>query len=79
MTSFMSLTSLVVVSGCVYLVHVTVQKLLLKKAQGAPEQHAGAQYGQYGQYHEMRQLQHHDTLQITPAHTTLNNADILNK
>ena len=79
MTSFMSLTFLVVVSGCVYLVHVTVQKLLLKKTQGAPEQHAGAQYGQYGQYHEMRQLQHHDTLQITPAHTALNNADILNK
>ena len=76
MTSFMNLPSLVVVSGSVYLVHVTVQKLLLKKAQGAPEQHAGAQYGQY---HEMRQLQHHDTLQITPAHTALNNADILNK
>ena len=79
MSSSMNLPSLVVVSGCVYLVHVTVQKLLLKKTQGAPEQHAGGHYGHYGQYHEMRQLQHHDTLQITPAHTALNNADILNK
>ena len=67
----------------VYVIHMTVHKLLMRKAgQPAAEQHVNNQchYDPYGQYHEMRQLhQQQETLMpVTPAHTALNN-ELLNK
>ena len=71
---------LVLVSTGVYVIHVTIHKLLLnKEGQPAVEQHVNAgHYDPYGQYHEMRQLHQQETLPVTPAHTALNN-EILNK
>ena len=70
------------VSTGVYVIHMTIHKLLLSKAgQPAAEQHVNNQchYDPYGQYHEMRQLHQQETLMpVTPAHTALNN-ELLNK
>lgn len=72
--------AMVLVSTGVYVIHMSVQRLLLSKArQPAGEQPGTAgHYDQYDQYHEMRQLHHQETLPVTPAHTALNN-EILNK
>ena len=71
---------LVLVSTGVYVIHMTINKLLLnKEGQPAVEQHVNAgHYDPYGQYHEMRQLHQQETLPVTPVHTALNN-EILNK
>ena len=72
--------ALVLVSTGVYVIHMTVHKLLLRKErQPAVEQQGNAgHYDPYGQYHEMRQLHQQETLPVTPSHTTLNN-ELLNK
>ena len=72
--------AMVLVSTGVYVIHMSVQRLLLSKArqQAGEQAGTGGHYDQYDQYHEMRQLHHQETLPATPAHTALNN-EILNK